>query len=155
MLSDGETKDLQDKFDGAIFNYIADTYQLTGSTPENLKNLEPGQTASTTEQENAISAFFLIVYNGLRALRETSEEISLIIYDYYVGVLDYHIFFMIIATIVGLFLTCLGTLCLIPIVFKVLHTSKMVMALFGKIKQSNIRDLASKCDAYIITVLNE
>lgn len=77
------------------------------------------------------------------------------IFGYYITVLNQHIFYMIIATVIGLSLTCLGTLCLIPIVFKVLHTSKMVMALFGKIKLSNIKDLASKCDLYIDEVLNE
>jgi len=78
-----------------------------------------------------------------------------VIYEFYLGQFDLYIYILIGILAAGVLFTCIGILVLIPTVFKVLKTSKMVMALFGKIKKDDIRELAEKCDVYIRDILNE
>lgn len=56
---------------------------------------------------------------------------------------------------IGVGVVLLGAIILIPIVFRVLRTNRMVMALFGKIKIEDIQMLAQKCDDFITKVLTE
>jgi len=57
--------------------------------------------------------------------------------------------------LVGVGVVLLGAIILIQIVFRVLRTNRMVMALFGKIKIEDIQMLAQKCDDFITKVLTE
>jgi hypothetical protein len=57
--------------------------------------------------------------------------------------------------LIGVGVVLLGAIILIPIVFRVLRTNRMVMALFGKIKIEDIQMLAQKCDDFITKVLTE
>lgn len=69
-LHDGTFKTFKNPFDDALFQYIADTYQLAGATSASLKNIQEGATNIPNEQQNADRAFFLIVQNGLISLRQ-------------------------------------------------------------------------------------
>lgn len=62
---------------------------------------------------------------------------------------------VLIVSAAGLVVVVFATCLLIPIVFKVLRTNKMVMSLFGKIKIEHIKELAEKCDKYLENTLSE
>lgn len=69
-LHDGTFKTFKNPFDDALFQYIADTYQLAGASNASLLNIPTGAQNVPNEQQNADRAFFLIVENGLISLRQ-------------------------------------------------------------------------------------
>lgn len=68
---------------------------------------------------------------------------------------DTHRYQVLFICAAGLLVVVIATCFLIPIVFKVLRTNKMVMALFGQIKIEHIKELADKCDLYLENILSE
>ena len=154
-LHDGTFKTFMNPFDDALFQYIADTYQLAGADLESLKNIEEGQTNVQNEQQNADRAFFLIRENGLRSLRQGSEDIADEVFEFYMNEFELHKKKILIVYGVGVVVVLIGTILLIPIVFKVLRTNKMVMSLFGKIRMEDIQELTERCDDFLNTLVKE
>lgn len=56
---------------------------------------------------------------------------------------------------IGMFLVIVGTMLLIPNVFEVMKTTKLVLALFGMINKEDIKTLSEKCEKFNEELLNE
>lgn len=93
--------------------------------------------------------------NGLGILRRGTDYIAKTFYDFYNNLCDdFQKNFQVIM-ILGIVFLILAILILIPIVFSVHRTNNRVLSLFGTIPLHEIRELAAKCEKYIINFLED
>jgi hypothetical protein len=88
-------------------------------------------------------------------LREGSEKIAHRFYNFYYDMTaDFEKTFQLIM-ILGIVFLILAICILIPIVFSVHKTNNKVLSLFGTIPLAEIRELAFKCERYIVNYLED
>ncbi len=142
-------------YDSCLFQYTSDSFQVQNSSSEAVKQAYLAPDASETAK-TLFKSFEGILLNGIRGLRQgsiqTAEKILQLFFDdnrdfYYLKVLT--------VSCVGMSLVLLGTCLLIPNVFKVMHTTKLVLALFGMISKQDISVLFSKCLQFGDEMLSE
>ena len=93
--------------------------------------------------------------NGLGILRRGTDYIAKTFYDFYNNLCDdFQNNFQVIM-ILGIVFLILAILILIPIVFSVHRTNNRVLSLFGTIPLHEIRELAAKCEKYIVNFLED
>ena len=99
--------------------------------------------------------FYYVVTNGLFVLRKGAEYEADEFYSYYYDKMEtYETRFKIIMSF-GIFFIGLSLVVLIPYVFKVHKTNNRVLSLFGMIPLAEIKELASRCEAYSVQFIDE
>ena len=99
--------------------------------------------------------FFYVQRNGLGILRRGTDHIANLMYQFYNSLLDDFKSKFEIIMILGIVFLILAIVILIPIVFSVHRTNNRVLSLFGTIPLHEIRELASKCEKYIVNFLED
>ena len=132
-------------YESTLFQYTSETFQVQNSSKEDVKAtyLNPIQSDTT---KNLFKAFEGIFHNGLRFLRSASTKVSKEIHDFYMDDIK-RSFYMetVLVSCIGILITMVGTLLLIPTVFKVMRTTKLVLTLFGMIAKEDIHTMCNKC----------
>lgn len=109
----------------------------------------------STEIQATQKNFFYVQRNGLGILRRGNDYVASTYYDFYKNLCgDFEKKFQVIM-ILGIIFLILSICILIPIVFSVHRTNNRVLSLFGLIPLQEIRELANKCEKYIVNFLIE
>ncbi|CAD8045670.1 unnamed protein product [Paramecium sonneborni] len=104
--------------------------------------------------ENTVKNVFFIIRNGYQLLRQGSQDVSQIYYDFFVFIIeDYNSIFY---AVLSLAITSLviAQIFLIPVVLKVHNINNKVMSLFGLLTQKDIKELASRSEQFKSTYLS-
>lgn len=126
--------------------FITSASSLTNASLESFNSTEVQAT-----QKN----FFYVQKNGLGILRRGNDYVANIYYDFYRNLCgDFEKKFQVIM-ILGIIFLIISIFILIPIVFSVHRTNNRVLSLFGLIPLQEIRELANKCEKYILNFLIE
>ena len=144
-----------------IFNFLYCSYFFLNTQLRQLITSASSLANSTlssflnTDIQSTQKNFFYVQVNGLGILRRGSEYIAGLFYNFYYGLSDsFQIQFLIIM-ILGIVFLMLSITVLIPIVFSVHRTNNRVLSLFGSIPLLQIRELATKCEKYIVDFLED
>lgn len=141
LLSDGTTKDYENTFSDAMFQYVT-----VGSA---LTNVSSGTLNTSLGSTSTIKNFYYIYYNGLTVLRSGSEDIADVFYGFYKDLASKFLKTTLIIMILGILFLVGSQGILIPIVFNVHKTNNRVLSLFGKIPLTEIKELSVKCENFM------
>lgn len=156
QLQNGQTKNYDNIFTDAMFQYITAASSLTNSslTSFMLNNTNTSADGSSFV-ESTKKNFFFVRQNGLFVLRKGSENIAKDFYNFYYDLTnDFQGTFMLIM-ILAIIVLFLSQLVLIPIVFSVHKTNTRVLSLFGIIPITEIKELAVKCEKFMVNFLED
>ena len=151
----GQLDIIQSGYESTLFQYTAETFQVNNASLEDVNQSFVARTLNDTTR-NIRKAFSGIFYNGLRDLRSASLQISDDIFNTYTAEINrsFYIYIVLISCI-GMGLVLIGTGLLIPTVFKVMRTTRLVITLFGMIENTDIITLSDRCEKFCEEYLNE
>jgi hypothetical protein len=138
MIPDGSSKILVNSLNDAILQYI--NYARTIAT-NRFEKLTPDDNVKDR-------AFYFVLENGLRDLREGSEAKSVELYNIYMKSIDDQIQPMQLYSLIQVGTITLAILIMIRLVFTVRRTAHKVISLFGYIPNEETEHLIEKCRAY-------
>jgi PAS domain S-box-containing protein len=135
-------------YESTLFQFTSETFQVNNATLTDIDASYSG-TALNDTTKNIRKAFLGIFNNGLRYLRSASIQISQEMYDNYIASIKKAFLIQtLLISCIGMFLVVLGTILLVPTVFKVMNTTTKVLTLFGRIEQKDIIKLSVKCEQF-------
>ena len=140
--------EISSAYESTLFQYTSETFQVQNSSLADVAATYTTPNKNDTTK-NLFKAFEGIFHNGLRYLRSASSVVAKEIYTFNVDFMknSFKIKTVLISCI-GIGLVILGTLLLVPTVFKVMRTTKLVLTLFGMISKEDIQVMCGKCIKY-------
>ncbi|EAR83935.1 PAS domain S-box protein (macronuclear) [Tetrahymena thermophila SB210] len=121
----------------AVYNFV-DSGAYYGLTTPN-----PGYQESTSKN------IYYLRQNGLFVLKDAAYTIAQNFYNFYYNMVDGYVTNYRVVMIIAIIFLVISQLILIPIVFNVIKTNNRVLSLFGYIPNSEIKELAMKCERFI------
>jgi hypothetical protein len=142
-------------YESTLFQYTAETFQVNNASMEDIRQSYLA-TALNDTTRNIRKAFSGIFYNGLRDLRSASLVMADDIYNVYTNEVNRSFYiYIILISCIGMGVVLIGTGLLIPTVFKVMRTTRLVITLFGMIENNDINMLSNRCEKFAEDFLNE
>lgn len=142
-------------YESTLFQYTAETFQVNNATMDDINQSFLATSLNDTTR-NIRKAFSGIFYNGLRDLRSASLRIASDVFDVYTKEISrsFNIYIVLVCCI-GMGLVLIGNGLLIPTVFKVMRTTRLVITLFGMIENADIIALSDRCERFSLEYLVE
>jgi hypothetical protein len=135
-------------YESALFQYTSETFQVSNATKDNIK-LSQSSGALVDTTRNIRKAFSGIFNNGLKTLRSASYVVSKEVETTYSSqIKTFFLLRIMLVSLIVIFLILVTMIYLIPKIFEIMRTTKLVLVLFGKIKREDIVKLADKCQRF-------
>jgi hypothetical protein len=151
----GQIDVIQSGYESTLFQYTAETFQVNNATMTDIQQSYLATSLNDTTR-NIMKAFSGIFYNGLRDLRSAALQISQDVYDIYTAeIRRSFLLYTILLSCIGIGLVIVGTALLVPTVFKVMRTTRLVITLFGMIEDEDILALTTRCEKFTEEYLKE
>lgn len=142
-------------YESTLFQYTAETFQVNNASMEDIRQSYLASALNDTTR-NIRKAFSGIFYNGLRDLRSASLVMADDIFNIYTNEVNRSFYiYIILISCIGMGIVLIGTGLLIPTVFKVMRTTRLVITLFGMIENNDINMLSNRCEKFAEDFLNE
>jgi hypothetical protein len=135
-------------YESALFQYTSETFQVSNATKDNIRlSQAPGALVDTTR--NIRKAFAGIFNNGIKTLRSASYVVAKEVQNTYSSQIQtFFLLRIMLVSLIVIFLILVTMIYLIPKIFQIMRTTKLVLVLFGKIKREDIVKLADKCQKF-------
>ncbi|CAD8137448.1 unnamed protein product [Paramecium pentaurelia] len=145
-LYDNVEQNYSSSLSDAIFQLVTSASIIRNASL--LSFIDPNST------ENTVKNVFFIIRNGYQLLRQGSQDVSEIYYDFFVFIIgDYDsIFYAVLSLAIASLV--IAQFFLVPIVLKVHNINNKVMSLFGLLTQKDIKELAQRSEQFKNTYLS-
>jgi hypothetical protein len=152
----GQIDVIKSGYESTLFQYTAETFQVNNASMNDIKQAHIPNASLNDTTRNILKAFAGIFYNGLRDLRSAALTVSDEVHTIYVDeIKKAFLMYIIVLSCIGMGLVLIGTVLLIPTVFKVMRTTRLVITLFGMIDDDDIVALTDRCERFTEEYLNE
>ena len=142
-------------YESALFQFISETFRIQNASFQDVQDTY--QEANKSEiTKNLLKSFEGVYLNGLRFLRRGSIQVAIEIVAFYKEDIGRGFYLeTMLVCFIGMLMILLGTFLLVPTVFKVMRTTKLVLALFGMISKNDVGYMCGKCAKFGDEMLSE